>query len=294
MSSATDGSGRLLRMSRTVDGEKPNSQEPNCYEIATASRSGCQHRHVERQQRWERAAEWPLTVAALAFLAAYAAPIVRPSLPVSAVAACGWVLTGTWIAFGVDYAARQGLAERRWQFVRSNVLDLVVIALPLLRPLRLLRLVALLSVLNRAGARSLRGRVVTYVCGATVLLIGTAALAVTEAERGVPGATITSAGDGLWWAVTTITTVGYGDRYPVSATGRVIAVALMLGGIALLGVVTATIASWLVDRVQQENEQEQAATRAQVRALADEVSALRLQLLGAEQADVDAGAERPS
>lgn len=241
--------------------------------------------NVNRRERWERAAEWPLTAAALAFLVAYAVPIVRPSLPIGAVTACGWVLTGTWIAFGVDYAVRLGLAERRWQFVRSNVLDLVVIGLPVLRPLRLLRLVALLSVLNRAGARSLRGRVVTYVFGATVLLIGTAALAVTEAERGVPGATITSAGDGLWWAVTTITTVGYGDRYPVSATGRVIAVALMVGGIALLGVVTATIASWLVDRVQQENEQEQAATRAQVRALAEEVAALRELLIAQRETD---------
>lgn len=68
----------------------------------------------------------------------------------------------------------------------------------------------------------------------------------------------------------------------------------MLGGIALLGVVTATIASWLVDRVQQENEQEQAATRAQVRALADEVSALRRQLLGAEHGGVGTDAERRS
>lgn len=233
---------------------------------------------MERQERWERAAEWPLTLAALAFLAAYALPIVRPSVPASTTVACGWVLTVTWVAFGVDYVVRLGLAPDRWTFVRHNLLDLVVIALPVLRPLRLLRLVALLSVLNRAGAHTLRGRVVTYVVGATALLVVTGALAVTEAERGRPGATIENVGDGFWWAATTITTVGYGDRYPVTTTGRVIAVALMVGGIALVGVVTATIASWLVERVSQDNEQEEAATRAQVRELADEVAALRAEL----------------
>jgi voltage-gated potassium channel len=104
------------------------------------------------------------------------------------------------------------------------------------------------------------------------------ALAITEAERGEPGATITSLGDGFWWALSTITTVGYGDAYPVTVTGRVVAAGLMVGGIALLGVVTATIASWLVQRVSEVTESEEAATRAQVELLTREVAALRAEL----------------
>jgi voltage-gated potassium channel len=59
----------------------------------------------------------------------------------------------------------------------------------------------------------------------------------------------------MWWAVTTVTTVGYGDRYPVTAVGRMVAFALMVGGIAQLGTVTATLASWLVENVEAEKEQ---------------------------------------
>lgn len=231
-------------------------------------------------KRWESRTEWPLAAGAIAFLGAYAAPIIWPATPPAIRAACTAVIAVTWTAFGADYLVRLLLAPRRRRFIAHNLLDLAALALPVLRPLRLLRLVALLSILNRAGAHTLRGRVVTYVSGGTVLLVVTGALAVTEAERGRPGTTIASVGDGLWWAVTTITTVGYGDTYPVTTTGRLVAVALMVGGIALLGVVTATLASWLVQRVSAEAEADQAATRAQVDALTMEVRMLREQLSG--------------
>ena len=77
---------------------------------------------------------------------------------------------------------------------------------------------------------------------------------------------------------TTITTVGYGDRYPTTAAGRIVAFGLMLSGIALLGVVTATLASWIIDPVREENQAERAATWAQVEALMAEVRLLRVEL----------------
>lgn len=233
---------------------------------------------MTRAERWEHAVEWPLVVAGLAFLIAYAIPIVDPTISPAAREACSIVLTVTWIAFGVDYIVRLALADDRRRFVRRNLLDLAVLALPVLRPLRLLRLVALLGILHRAGSGGLRGRVVVYVTVSTVLLIVCGALAITDAERGHPDANITEFGDGLWWAASTVTTVGYGDRFPVSTTGRFVAVALMIGGIALLGVVTATLASWLVERVAGAKEEEQAATRAHVDALTSEVRALRAEL----------------
>lgn len=72
-----------------------------------------------------------------------------------------------------------------------------------------------------------------------------------------------------------MTTVGYGDRYPVTTQGRVVAAGLMIGGIAVLGVVTASIASWLIDRVREADEDAAVATRRDVAALAAEVAELK-------------------
>lgn len=230
---------------------------------------------MERSARWESLSEWPLTVVAVVFLIAYAVPIALQDASQQVIDACDAVVWAAWGAFAVDYVVRLVLAPAKWPFVKAHVLDLAVVALPLLRPLRLIRLLALLSILQRTGTRELRGRVVLYTAGSTVLLIVMGALAITDAERGQPGANISNLGDGFWWALTTITTVGYGDHYPVTITGRFVAASLMVGGIALLGVVTATIASWLVERVTEASEVEEAATRAQVERLAAEVAALR-------------------
>lgn len=113
--------------------------------------------------------------------------------------------------------------------------------------------------------------------GAVVLLIFVAALAILDAERGKPDANITSFSDAAWWAMTTITTVGYGDRFPVTGTGRLVAAAMMVAGIALLGVVTASVAAWFVERVAAVTQAE-TATRAEVEALASEVRELRSEL----------------
>jgi voltage-gated potassium channel len=133
--------------------------------------------------------------------------------------------------------------------------DLLVIALPLLRPLRLLRLLVLFTLLNRRVCMRLPAPTAVYTGGAAALLAFCAALGVLNAERGHEGANINSFGDSIWWAITTMTTVGYGDRYPVTGLGRAIAVMLMVGGIALLGVVTASLASWLIEAVEADQQE---------------------------------------
>lgn len=207
-----------------------------------------------RVVRWQRFVDIPLMVAAVIFLAAYAVPIIWPHVNHPAHQGCWWIQWICWACFAVDYIVRLGLSHHRGRWFVRHLLDLAVIALPMLRPLRLLRLVALLNVVNRGATSTLRGRVVAYVVGGAGLLSFVAALAVTDAERGHPGANIESFGDAWWWAITTMTTVGYGDRYPVTTQGRFVAVGLMIGGIALLGTVTATLASWLSDRVRSETD----------------------------------------
>jgi voltage-gated potassium channel len=225
------------------------------------------------QERWKRISDWPLTAAAVLFLACYAWEIIGDlSGPSTTLAEAG--MAATWGIFLVDYVANLVLAPHRWHWFRTHILDLFIVVLPILRPLRLLRLVTLLSVLHRTAGTAFRGRVVVYAAGASVLLVFVAALAVLDAERSAPGATITSFGNALWWTFVTITTVGYGDFSPVTITGRLIAVALMFGGIALLGIVTATLASWIVERVAIKEEDAQAATRGEIRALAKQIAQL--------------------
>jgi voltage-gated potassium channel len=209
------------------------------------------------------------------FLAAYAWPILDPALAGQWRSVCWWITWATWAVFVLDYVVRLALSDRRAQFVTGHVLDLAVIALPLLRPLRLLRVLTVLTLLNRHAAGSLRGRVAVYVVGSTILVLFCASLAVLDAEMANPEANIRTFTDAAWWATTTVTTVGYGDRYPTTGTGRLVAVGLMLAGIALIGVVTASFASWLLDKVREVEAESQAATRRDVEVLARQVEALR-------------------
>jgi voltage-gated potassium channel len=82
-----------------------------------------------------------------------------------------------------------------------------------------------------------------------------AAIQITISERSVEGSNIKTFSDGLWWAVTTVTTVGYGDRYPTTTEGRLLAVLLMITGISLVGVITASVAAWFVKLSQDDTGQ---------------------------------------
>ena len=86
--------------------------------------------------------------------------------------------------------------------------------------------------------------------------------------------------DGVYWAVVTMTTVGYGDVYPITNTGRVIAVLPMIGGISLVGVVTAALASWIIQRVAEEETASQVATAAHIDELRSEIRELAQELRG--------------
>ena len=129
----------------------------------------------------------------------------------------------------------------------------------MLRPLRLLRLISFGSlVLEKVSIGKSLGITIKVIL--TTLFFGyIAAIQITIVERSSPSGNIKNFGDGLWWAFTTITTVGYGDRYPTTTEGRVLAVCLMVLGISLLGVISATIAAWFV-RLMQNEEQSKKST----------------------------------
>jgi voltage-gated potassium channel len=213
-------------------------------------------RCMSRVEQWERRAEVPLMLLAVAFLVAYVWPILDPRMDPgiqSFLTVLSWTV---WAAFGVDFLIRLALATERGSYALRHWYDVALILLPLIRPLRLLRLVVLARVLDRSVGDTVAGKTLVYVSGAATLASGLAAVAVLDAERGTPEANIRTFGDALWWAATTVTSVGYGDRYPVTTEGRVVAVALMLVGIGLVGTVMASVATWMLARTAKPDSRD--------------------------------------
>jgi voltage-gated potassium channel len=192
---------------------------------------------------WTKLSSTFLQVLGIVFLAGYAWPIINPNLSPALHLLCNWTLFIIWIFFAIDYFARLSIAQDKKVFVRKNLLDLAAVALPFLPLLRAIRALAAVTVLSRRNRGSRSQQVTTSVVTLAFATWFVAGLAVTEAERHVNGANIQGVGDGWWWAITTMATVGYGDTYPVSPQGRIVGMSLMIMGVALLGTITASIAS---------------------------------------------------
>lgn len=206
---------------------------------------------LARVTRWEDRTTWPLFAGALLLFGCATLFWVdqHPSAEVQKNAA---LLAGVlWIWFLADYLIRLGLARgARLRFFRSRILDLVSIALPFLRPFLVLVYIWRLPHFRHGGAQAQRRRyaIVTVLFG--FIFVYVCSYLVWAAEKNAPGATIVNFQDAVWWGFTTIATVGYGDYVPITALGRTLAVGLMMGGIVILGLVTATLISSLTDRIR--------------------------------------------
>ncbi|MEV8591648.1 potassium channel family protein [Streptomyces sp. NPDC052012] len=237
------------------------------------------------QVRWEHRTQRPLLGLALAFAVAYAVPIVQPDASKGVVELCTAVEWVVWGAFALDYLVRLGLSEHRLSFVRTHWLDLLAVLLPLIQPLRLLRVVSTLLLVGQRARLASQIRLTTYVAGSVVGLLMFGSLAVLSVERDSPDGNIRNLGDAVWWSFTTMTTVGYGDHAPTTGLGRVLAVGLMLSGIALLGVVTANIAAWFIARFEKDDAEERRQTEA-IASLVEEVRLLRAEVAELKSAAV--------
>ena len=162
--------------------------------------------------------------------------------------------------FAIDLALRAiyvGKDLASWAgafgFIRHNWLAIAATVLPAFRSLRVLRV---LLVLRGLGPfLSSRASRVGMVVGVTLpLVLYTSAVSVLEAERYADGANITSFPDAFWWAIASVTTVGYGDRFPVTDDGRFIATMLMVVGIGLFSALTALLAAWVMGENQKKEE----------------------------------------
>ena len=198
---------------------------------------------------------WILTVLAIAFLIAYSYPAFVTNVTSSSQSILDAVQWVSWIAFAADLLFGIYKASNKVQFLKRHPLEILAVILPFLRPLRLLRFISfgtlVFEKVNLGKSIAITFKVIVTALFLTYL----AGIEITMAERGKPGATIESVGDGFWWAITTLTTVGYGDIYPTTTEGRFIAVGLMVSGICVLGFISATVAAWFVKMTQDDSVQ---------------------------------------
>lgn len=207
-----------------------------------------------RVERWESIAEKPMMALSLLF----AVIIVLPYADTLS----GHVRTifeqldiAIWIIFAIDYFGKLFISNNRPRFIRTHIFELAIVLLPIIRPLRLLRLVPLVGYFLRLSERRLAGRLLQFATLAAILIVITSGLTMYEIEHHAPNPNIKSISDALWWAVVSITTVGYGDVYPTTGAGRILGSFVLISGVAIVGIVTASIAATFVRSDEAELEE---------------------------------------
>jgi voltage-gated potassium channel len=194
-----------------------------------------------------------LTFLALVFLITFSYPAFEPNISSTTQSNLDLLQWIIWGAFALDLLIGLVTATNRKQFIIKHPLDIAAVLLPFLRPLRLLRVISFGGLALQKVAIGRQFAITVKVFIASIFIAYISAVQITISERAIEGSNIKNFGDGLWWAITTVTTVGYGDRYPTSAEGKFLAVGLMVVGISLMGVITASVAAWFV-KMGDKNE----------------------------------------
>jgi voltage-gated potassium channel len=187
-----------------------------------------------------------LTFLALAFLVAFSYPAFVEPIPSSTQTLLNMVQWVSWIAFAIDLIYGLSNAKNKKKYLMQHPLEIAAVLLPFLRPLRLMRVISFGGLAIQKVAIGRQFAITVKVFLASIFVAYISAVQITITERDIDGSNIKNFGDGLWWAITTVTTVGYGDRYPTTTEGRFLAVTLMIMGISLMGVITASVAAWFV------------------------------------------------
>lgn len=246
-------------------------------------------------EKWEKASEPFMTALSFIFLAAYAWMVLAQ--PYGVVATVGnVVMDSIWIIFAIDYIITLILVPNKGRWFITHLLDLLMVTLPMFRPLRLVFALTPLRALRRANSQTFRARIITYTVAVSVMVFFVGSLALLDAERNAPGSTIHTYPESLWCLWVSMTSVGYGDYAPVTTMGRIFAGLMMFAGIILNGIICALLSSWLIQEESIRKNREDRLTKeriAKIHGHMDEISkdlkAIKLELANAQVVAGDSG-----
>ena len=255
----------IRTVTRTVT--NPPRRAPRTRLFRTLSK----YRGEKNLAAWEERSSRPMFVASVLYLLAFAAPIMSTRIQEPYDAYLNIIQMILWGLFAADYCIRLYLAPRRLYFITHNLMNLAIVLLPAWRIVSFLAMIYMTA--NRQYKRL--SELAMKLFGYTAIFIIMFALAIYSVESSEPGAMIRDLPTAYWWTFTTLATVGYGDVYPITGIGRVIAVVVMLYGVGMVAVATGALASWIIEKIGGREEQEYPATKADVDDLRQEISELR-------------------
>lgn len=204
---------------------------------------------IQRAQHFEHFTTWPVFLASILFFAATVALVSGSVHARDLVNATRLAAIACYVLILIDFLIRAVLARKDPRaFFHRYRFEMVCLILPLLRPFVILIYLWRLPAFRRSGT-TLRARLLVTTFLFMLLFVYFAASVVWLFERGADGANIVNLDDAIWWGFTTLTTVGYGEYYPVTFPGRTLAVGLMLAGIAIVGTTTALVVSVLGEQL---------------------------------------------
>ncbi|OEE67409.1 ion transporter [Enterovibrio norvegicus FF-33] len=200
--------------------------------------------------------------------------------------------------FFIDFVQQFRAAKSKLAYMKWGWLDLIS-CIPLmdinqfariLRVVRLIRAIKSISMLTHTISENKASSSLHFLIASSLIMMVFGSIYVLYLERGIPGANIQTAADAFWWTFITITTVGYGDFYPVTFEGRIVAIMLITMGVGMFGSFTAVFASWLIvepkgtepgdleTKLSAKAEKEAMALHSEVQSLREEIRELKVLL----------------
>ena len=287
---------RLERLERDRLEEKQRKEERRRHSIAETKPSGGRHDLVDEI---ERITKYPMALLGIAWLVV-AINVLTTDVNGSASTFLVGTLFVLWAVLLLEYLVRLVITPDRRGYLKRRWVEPATVVVP---PFQSWHLVGMEKVSLVAREAELRLEVIlrhhslfrVLIAAAGTLFIG--AWLVLLFEENAKGSNIHSYPDALWWAIVTVTTVGYGDKFPVTGGGRTVAVILMLVGIGLIGILTATVASVFIkehtDSTKEEFKKGHADLGQQLSVISDRLADVerRLGATPAEMAALDAAAD---